>query len=43
MASIEMIKYHGQIDSKNAVVKCERVCYRVGRMLGSKDKGWMEY
>jgi hypothetical protein len=23
MASIEMIKYHGQIDSKNAVVKCE--------------------
>jgi hypothetical protein len=40
MASIEMIKYHGQINSKNVVVKCERVCYRVGRMLGSKDKGW---
>jgi hypothetical protein len=34
---------YGQIDSKNVVVKCERVCYRVGRMLGSKDKGWMEY
>ncbi len=43
MANIEMIKYHGQIDSKNVVVKCERVCYRVGRMLGSKDKGWMKY
>jgi len=40
MASIEMIKYHGQIDFKNAVAKCERVRYRVGRMLGGKDKGW---
>jgi len=35
-----MIKYHGQIDFKNAVAKCERVRYRVGRMLGGKDKGW---
>lgn len=41
MASIEMIKYHGQIDSKKMwLFKCERVCYGVGRMLGSKDKGW---
>jgi hypothetical protein len=40
MANIEMIKYHGQIDSKNEVVKCKRVCYTVGRMLGNKELGW---